>query len=75
MAGSEDQQKAHDDQKLAASWFRQYTLVLEFLGAVALLGYAGHRLDLHYGWQSWGLLGGLLSGTAVGLYRMIRESR
>jgi F0F1-type ATP synthase assembly protein I len=52
-----------------------YALVLEFLAYLGVLGYIGWWLEQRYGWQPWGLLGGLLLGLAVGLYRMIRESR
>lgn len=75
MPDSEDDNDERNDSRLVASWVRQYTLVFEFLAALALLGYLGHRLDQHYGWQRWGLLTGLLVGMTIGLYRMIRESR
>ena len=52
-----------------------YALVLEFLAYLGGLGYLGWWLDQRRGWQPWGLLGGLLLGTAVGLYRLIRESK
>lgn len=71
----EDKNKDKKDAQLAASWIRQYTLVFEFLAALALLGYLGHHLDERYGWQPWGLLTGLLLGMVLGLYRMVRASR
>jgi F0F1-type ATP synthase assembly protein I len=71
-------QKSRDDDRrgrLPLSWLRMYALVLEFLAYLGVLGYIGWWLEQRYGWQPWGLLGGLLLGLAVGLYRMIRESR
>jgi F0F1-type ATP synthase assembly protein I len=56
-------------------WARMYVLVLEFLAYVGGLGYAGWWLEKRIGWEPWGLLTGLLLGTGVGLYRMIRESK
>lgn len=52
-----------------------YAIALEFLAYLGVLGYAGWWLEEHYGWQPWGLLGGLLLGLALGLYRMVRESK
>jgi len=60
---------------LMASWIRQYALVLEFLGMLAVLGYVGYRLDLRYGWSPWGLFGGLMTALVAGVYRMLREGR
>ncbi len=62
-------------ERLPLGWARMYALVLEFLAYLAVLGYAGWWLDERRGWEPWGLLTGLLAGTAVGLYRMIRESK
>ncbi len=52
-----------------------YAVVLEFLGIIAVLGYGGYWLDEQGGWAPWGLLSGLLLGTAGGLYRLLREAR
>ncbi len=52
-----------------------YAVVLEFLGIIAVLGYGGYWLDEQRGWAPWGLLSGLLLGTAGGLYRLLREAR
>ncbi len=52
-----------------------YAVVLEFLAYLAGIGYLGWWLERRYGWEPWGLLGGLLAGTGFGLYRLIRESR
>jgi len=59
---------------LFGPWLRQYSMVFEFLGGLALLGYIGFRLDESRGWSPWGMLTGLLLGMGVGLWRMIRES-
>lgn len=63
-----------DKMPLVASWVRQYTMVLEFLGMLAVLGYVGYRIDQRYGSQPWGIMGGLMLALVVGVYRMIRES-
>lgn len=55
-------------------WARQYVVVLEFLGILAVGAGVGWWLDERYGWQPWGLLSGLLIGMAAGIYRMIRAS-
>jgi F0F1-type ATP synthase assembly protein I len=62
-------------QGLPLGWLRMYALVLEFLAYLGVLGYAGWWLDRRYGWQPWALLAGLFVGLAVGLYRLIRESK
>jgi hypothetical protein len=56
-------------------WARQYFLVFEFLAYLALFGYLGARLDARYRCEPWGLLGGLLLATAVGVYRMYCEGQ
>ena len=75
MPDPKDKNQDKKDARIVASWIRQYTLVFEFLAALALLGYLGYRLDQRYGWEPWGLLTGLLVGMVIGLYRMVRESR
>lgn len=72
---SPEQHNDHKDPQpgMPLGWARYYVLVLEFLAYLAVLGYLGYKLDERYGWKPWGLLGGLLTGLAVGLYRMIRE--
>lgn len=63
-----------DDQ--AASEFRRLSqLAAEFIGYLAVLGYAGYRMDQAYGWKSRGLLGGLLVALAAWLYRVYRRTR
>ena len=52
-----------------------YAVVFEFLAYIGGLGYLGWWLDQRRGWSPWALLGGLLLGTSLGLYRMIRESK
>jgi F0F1-type ATP synthase assembly protein I len=71
--------KGNDDDRgrqvdVPVHWVRQYAVVLEFLVALAVLGYAGWWLDERRGTNPWGLFGGLMAGTAYGLYRMIREA-
>ncbi len=61
--------------RLPLDWFRMYALVLEFLAYLGGLGYLGWWLDRRRGWEPYGLLCGLLLGTAFGLYRMIRGSK
>jgi len=52
-----------------------YALVLEFLAYLGVFGYGGWWLERRYGWQPWGLFAGLLLGTVIGLYCLIRESK
>jgi F0F1-type ATP synthase assembly protein I len=52
-----------------------YAVVFEFLAYIGVLGYLGWWLDQRRGWSPWALLCGLLLGVALGLYRMIRESK
>ncbi len=74
--GSEPDDKRVDaPERLPLGWVRMYALVLEFLAYLGVLGYLGWWLDERRGWQPWGLLGGLLTGLAIGLYRMIREGQ
>jgi F0F1-type ATP synthase assembly protein I len=56
-------------------WFRMYAMVLEFLAYLAVFGYAGWWLDQRRGWEPWGVMSGLILGTSLGVYRMIRESK
>ena len=60
---------------VVVSWIRQYVLVVEFLGALAVLGYLGYRADLKYGSGPWGLFAGLMLALATSVYRMIREGQ
>ncbi len=69
----DDEQREQD--RLPLSWIRMYALVLEFLAYLAVCGYAGWWLDERRGWRPWGLLGGLIVGLTVGLYRLIREGQ
>ena len=75
---SSPEQNGENDRRqgrLPWGWVRMYALVFEFLAYIGVLGYLGWRLDEHRGWQPWGLLIGLMAGTGLGLYRMIRESK
>ena len=63
----------NEDGRFLSQGMRYGSLVVEFVGMTLLLGYVGHRLDERYGWQSWGLLGGLLLGMGLGLWMMIRQ--
>ena len=75
---SEHDQRGENQRKrpeIPFRWARQYALVLEFLIYLAVLGYIGIKVDARYGSEPWGLFGGLMLGTAVGLYRMIREAQ
>lgn len=49
-------------------------LALEFLGYLAVLGYAGYRLDERYGWRGRGLFGGLMLAMVAWMYRVVRMS-
>lgn len=62
-----------EDPKLLAQGMRYASLVMEFVGTILILGYVGHRLDEKYGWNSWGLLSGLLIGMGLGLWLMIKQ--
>lgn len=69
-------EKDNRERRLAGmnpEWLKQYAAVLEFLGMLAVAGYAGWWLEERYGWQPWGLLGGLLVGMSAGLYRLVRQ--
>lgn len=68
-------EQEHPDGRLPLGWLRMYALVLEFLAYLGAFGYGGWWLDQRRGWEPWGLLVGLLLGTALGLYRMLRESK
>jgi F0F1-type ATP synthase assembly protein I len=68
-------QRERPDGGVPLGWVRMYAMVFEFLAYLGGLGYAGWWLDQRRGWTPWGLLGGLLLGTGLGLYRMIRESK
>ena len=56
-------------------WARMYAAVIEFLAYIGVLGYVGHWLDGRYDWEPWAMLLGLLLGTGLGLYRLIREGQ
>lgn len=45
-----------------------YTLI----GAIVLLGGAGHGVDRWQGTEPWGLLAGLLAGLVVGFYELAK---
>lgn len=69
-----DDETSRSTPQLVGPWLHQYAVVMEFLGYLAVLGYGGYWLDERYGWSPWGLLAGLLLGTAAGLYRLIRDA-
>lgn len=78
MSPSSSKPDGEDERRTGiwpVGWVRMYALVLEFLAYLGGLGYLGWWLDQRRGWEPWGLLAGLLLGTAVGLYRLIRESK
>ena len=76
---SSNSEHDRDDNRASAGmplgWARMYVLVIEFLVYLGSLGYLGWWIEQRQGWQPWGLLAGLLLGTTLGLYRMIRESK
>jgi F0F1-type ATP synthase assembly protein I len=51
-----------------------WSLVFEFLGYMAILGYGGWLLDQRYGWQGRGLFVGLVLALAAWIYRVIRQT-
>jgi F0F1-type ATP synthase assembly protein I len=61
--------------EMPAGWMRMYAVVFEFLAYIGGLGYLGWWLEQRHGWQPWGLLVGLLVGTGLGLYRLLREAK
>lgn len=78
MPGRKSRSDGEDEQptgRLPLGWMRMYAVVFEFLAYVGGLGYAGWWFDQRRGWEPWGLLAGLLLGTALGVYRIIRESK
>lgn len=54
-----------DSREVAASWVRHSTVGLQFTLAIALFGWFGHRLDVRFGWDPWGVVAGLLLGFVV----------
>lgn len=78
MSASGPERNCRDEDssgQMPMGWARMYALVFEFLALVGLLGYAGWWLDERRGWEPWGLLAGLMLGTALGLWRIIRASK
>lgn len=77
MQFSNDQRndKPGAPERMPYAWLRMYALVFEFLAYVGGFGYLGWWLDGRRGWQPWGLLAGLLIGTGIGLYRLVREGK
>jgi len=76
-AGGPERNHRDDDSagRMPLGWARMYAMVFEFLAFVGGLGYAGWWLDGRHGWEPWGVLLGLMAGTALGLWRMIREAK
>lgn len=69
------EKKSHPRQDALGQIGVGWSLVIEFLAYVGLLGYLGHRLDERYGWDGLGLLGGLLLALAAWVYRVLRLTR
>ncbi|MCC7293334.1 MAG: AtpZ/AtpI family protein [Phycisphaerales bacterium] len=69
----DDPQGRRDDslRQLGVGW----TLTIEFLAYLGLLGYVGHWLDGRYGWSGKGLAGGLMLALAAWIYRVLRLTR
>lgn len=70
-----DDKGSEPNGRMPWAWARMYAVVFEFLAYIGVLGYLGWWLDQRRGWAPWGSLAGLLLGTGMGLYRMIRESK
>lgn len=51
-----------------------WTLAIEFLAYLLVLGYVGHWLDERYGWDGKGLMGGLMLALVAWVYRVIRQT-
>jgi F0F1-type ATP synthase assembly protein I len=64
----------NDEAKIRQSWIRMSGMVVEFVGAILVLGYIGLMIDERYGCEPWGSLAGFLLGTAGGLYLMVRAA-
>ncbi len=69
----DDPGKRPDDSlsQLGVGW----TLTIEFLAYLAVLGYFGHWLDGRYGWGGKGLAGGLMLALVAWIYRVLRLTR
>lgn len=78
MSPSDSKPSGEDERpsnRYPLGWLRMYALVFEFLAYLGVLGGLGWWLEQRYGWEPWGLFGGLLLGLTIGLYRMIREAK
>ncbi|MCK6457924.1 MAG: AtpZ/AtpI family protein [Phycisphaerae bacterium] len=64
-----------EDRRQSSEWNRLSALAFEFIGYMAVLGYAGYQLDVRYGWGHRGILCGLLLALAAWLYRFYRQTR
>ena len=62
-----DRHHGDDDSagRMPLGWARMYAMVFEFLALVGGLGYLGWWLDERRGWEPWGVLLGLMSGTPL----------
>lgn len=49
-----------------------WTLAIEFLAYLLVLGYVGKWLDDRYGWGGKGLMGGVLLALSAWIYRVLR---
>ena len=72
---SEKESSGEKDRRQASEWHRLSGLAFEFLAYIGVLGYLGWRLDQHYGWNNWGLFGGLVLGLVAWIYRVLRQTR
>lgn len=63
---SPDRDKLH----IGTAW----SLVIEFLGYMAILGYGGWLLDQRYGWNGRGLFAGLVLALVAWIYRVLRQT-
>lgn len=63
------------DERAVAEFRRLSQLAVEFIGYMAVLGYAGYRMDQAYGWNRRGILAGLMLALAAWLYRVYRRTR
>lgn len=62
-----------NDSKFLALGLRYSTMAFEFVGFIGIFGYLGYKADESFGWSPWGLLAGLLTGMAMGLFTLIRQ--
>jgi F0F1-type ATP synthase assembly protein I len=61
-----------DDSNM--NWGRYVGIGLEIAVGVALGYFVGGWLDKRYGWNGYGVLGGVMLGIAAGMYLLIRDA-